>query len=257
MPRLEILLQFIVPLTFLAIWALTSLLNRDAQPLPPRPGRGPVPDAWRPGALPPTRGDSISQPRHQGSGRLASPLAERPTGARWAGAQGQGRPGLPGRGVGPDDGIVIIESDTRGPSQPGSQFPPSGAVSTRGARGAAARRGTSRGRSVSGAAPAKSVESERPRALTGLVSQSLSQKKARPLEIAPLATPITPISSTPLTQSSAGPTTVQTAGALLRPALTGTELRAMFASPNKLREVALLTEILQPPVALRGRRRSS
>ena len=38
--RLEFLLQFIVPLTFLAIWALTSLLNRDAQPLPPRPGAG-------------------------------------------------------------------------------------------------------------------------------------------------------------------------------------------------------------------------
>ena len=45
--RFEILIQFIVPLTFLAIWALTSLLNRDAQPLPPRPGRAPAPGGPR------------------------------------------------------------------------------------------------------------------------------------------------------------------------------------------------------------------
>jgi len=48
------LFQFIVPLTFLAIWALTSLLNRDAQPLPPRPMRPPAPPGPRPqgGAMP-------------------------------------------------------------------------------------------------------------------------------------------------------------------------------------------------------------
>ena len=46
--RFEVLIQFIVPLTFLAIWALTSILNRDAQPLPPRPGRPPGPGGMRP-----------------------------------------------------------------------------------------------------------------------------------------------------------------------------------------------------------------
>ena len=35
--RIANLFQFIVPLTFLAIWAPTSLLNREAQPLPPGP----------------------------------------------------------------------------------------------------------------------------------------------------------------------------------------------------------------------------
>jgi hypothetical protein len=39
------------------------------------------------------------------------------------------------------------------------------------------------------------------------------------------------------------------------PALTSGDLRAMFASPSKLREVALLTELLQRPVALRPPRR--
>ena len=59
--RLDILLQFIVPLTFLAIWALTSLLNREAQPLPPRPGRSPVPGGPRPGMGAPMagRGDPV------------------------------------------------------------------------------------------------------------------------------------------------------------------------------------------------------
>ena len=49
MPHIDNLFQFIVPLTFLAIWALTSLFNREAPPLPQRMGRpqppgGPGPD---------------------------------------------------------------------------------------------------------------------------------------------------------------------------------------------------------------------
>jgi hypothetical protein len=86
------------------------------------------------------------------------------------------------------------------------------------------------------------------------VSQSLAQKKARPLEITPLSTPITPISS-PLTQTSVGSAIEHPGAYQLHPALTSRELRAMLASPTKLREVALLTELLQPPLALRPRRR--
>ena len=36
--RLHDLMQVIVPLTFLAIWALTSLLNREEKPPARRPG---------------------------------------------------------------------------------------------------------------------------------------------------------------------------------------------------------------------------
>ena len=39
------------------------------------------------------------------------------------------------------------------------------------------------------------------------------------------------------------------------PAFTGESLRNMLASTAKLREVALLTELLQPPIALRHTRR--
>ena len=45
--HLDNLFQFIVPLTFLAIWALTSLFNREAQPLPPRGGAAEPPRTGR------------------------------------------------------------------------------------------------------------------------------------------------------------------------------------------------------------------
>ena len=77
--KLEILLQFIVPLTFLAIWALTSLLNRDAQPLPPRPNRGLGPGDSGPGLSSVRRSDLTGPPRYQGAGRLPSSAAERPS----------------------------------------------------------------------------------------------------------------------------------------------------------------------------------
>ena len=41
-------MQIIISLAILALWALTSLLSRDAQPLPPRPVRGRSPEGPRP-----------------------------------------------------------------------------------------------------------------------------------------------------------------------------------------------------------------
>jgi hypothetical protein len=51
------LIRAVVPLTFLAIWALTSLFNREAKPLPPRGGTmggplGPYAQPPRPQAAP-------------------------------------------------------------------------------------------------------------------------------------------------------------------------------------------------------------
>jgi hypothetical protein len=102
------------------------------------------------------------------------------------------------------------------------------------------------------------MESERPRALTGLVGQSLSQKKARPLDTAPLSSQIAPISSSLLTSASQtpAPEVARTAAKPDEPSLSINELRAMLASPKRLREVALLGELLQPPVSLRAPRRT-
>ena len=40
--------QILISLGILALWALTSLLSRDAQPLPPRPARDRPNDRNRP-----------------------------------------------------------------------------------------------------------------------------------------------------------------------------------------------------------------
>jgi hypothetical protein len=151
---------------------------------------------------------------------------------------------------------VILESEVRGsPLSPVSAgFSPSAAASARTARGAPARRGALRGRSAPTPASLKPVETERPRALTGLVSQSLGPKKAQHLEIAPLASPLTPLSA-PLTKMSMGTSQEHPRPQPSHPALTSGDLRAMFASPTKLREVAFLTELLQRPLALRPPRR--
>ncbi len=259
--KLEFLLQFIIPLTFLAIWALTSLLNRDAQPLPPRPGAGRVPGSGpgRPGGgggfSPSSRADLTGAGRATAASRPAGTPTERPVPARWSTAPVQGRTesGLSrGSGV-PDDGIVILESQNRSPQT--SSFSPSSAASSRSAsRGTApaTRRASSRGRSTSPPS-IKPMEPERPRALTGLVGQSMAQKRNKPLELTPLSTPMSPLSS-PLTQVSAAEPARDT-GRTPTPALSSNALCAMLASPTRLREVALLGELLQPPVSLRGRRR--
>ncbi|MHB1558982.1 MAG: hypothetical protein ACYC61_16145, partial [Isosphaeraceae bacterium] len=84
---------------------------------------------------------------------------------------------------------------------------------------------------------------------------SLGQKQGKALEIVPLATPVTSIASTlsSTSQSSTSPEAHDARPA--RPSLSADELRPMLASPGKLREAALLAELLQPPVALRPPRR--
>ncbi len=250
--KTELLLQFIVPLTFLAIWALTSLLNRDAQPLPPRPGRAPGAGGGpRPGMGAPLvgRGEPAGSSRSQGASRPAAPAAERSAPARWAAPPAQARSLEAGRSGGPDEGIVILESETRTSQGSTSSFSPSSAATARAARSTASRRSAARGRAPQAASP-KSIESERPRVLTGLVSQPLGPKKGRTLEIVPLSTPITPLGS-PLTQQTT-PNLPHATTNKPRPTLTSSDLRTMLASPAKLREIALLGELLQPPVALRG-----
>ena len=77
------LLQFIVLLSIRALWALTSLLSREAQPLPPRPARGPGPGGPRPG-LPMNPGGSMAPSRTAGpTDRLPATSLERRPPARW------------------------------------------------------------------------------------------------------------------------------------------------------------------------------
>jgi hypothetical protein len=87
-----------------------------------------------------------------------------------------------------------------------------------------------------------------------MVNQSLALRKARPLEITPLSAPIAGLSRS-LADASAVSETRSRPARDGRPTLTGGEVRGLLAAPGKIREVVLLTEILQPPVALRRARR--
>ncbi len=151
-----------------------------------------------------------------------------------------------------DDGIVILEPDARSRNQPASSAS-AATTGSRSPRPAQARRGT-RGRSPSTPSPTKSVEAARPRALTSFVAQSMAQKKNRPLEIAPLSSPLAPINS-PLHDATSAATTLDPAKTpTALPAVNAGELLELLAKPTRMRATFLLSEILQPPIALRRRR---
>ncbi len=255
--RIEIF-QFIVPLAFLAIWALTALLNRDAQHLPPRPSGGISPDGFpRVGGTAGRIGSSasVSGPaRYMGAADRAPGLADLKPAARWTApvVPARARPG-PGGGAErrnrPEDGVVILDDEPRGSSS-GSG---SAAFSSRGNRAQSNKRG-SRGRPATQVAPPRSAEPGKSRALSGLVNHSLAERKTGRLEIAPLASPLVPI-DLPLAQSVSSSVTGATARNQPVPAVTGAEVRSRLATADQLREIALLSEILQPPLSLRAPRR--
>ncbi len=221
MLRMNSLLQFIVPLTFLAIWALTSLFNREAQPLPPRTGRVPNPPGPRPG------GGLTSSPRPPEPRREPS---DRELNMRWTNANG-------GRGpIRPDDAILIIEAEPRRP--PVNSGPRS--VTAPPKRPARPRQ-----------AP---VPPERPEPPTHHVlhptSGGLPHQMGHPLDVH-----IQGSSHVPLNRASQDLTKTtplnEIPRALTRPGAISFDARAALVSPSKIREAFILNELLQPPVAVR------
>ena len=195
------MIQILISLGILLLWALTSLLSRETQPLPPRSPRarpmgGPAPS---PSRFP----ESDARPARSLLGAGATP-APAPTSAR-------------------------------------------------GSRSSSRRGG--RGRPATGATAARTAEPEKGRRLSSQINLSMSQAANRPLEITPLEIPLSSLTSTltPLgTRASLEPRAGRTSASALDP----TSVRAMLGSPAKLREAAILTEILKPPVSLRSSRRS-
>lgn len=257
--RFEILIQFIVPLMFLAIWALTSLLNRDAQPLPPRPGRppgagGPRPLNRLPSQQPETRSPALGSPRQAPA---PSPQAAEQTmwpGATTARERAVQRP--PRKNM--DDAIVYLENEpvrrvTTTPTA--SQGTAAGAsLGARLPRATEQRKGTrSRPATTSVASGQGKPEPKTHRALSDQVNQSMALQRNKPLEITPLFTSLAPL-SLPLSQASVAPQVQQERGTANPVTLSGLDIRKMLSSPGKLREFALLTEVLQPPVSLRPRK---
>ena len=119
-PAMNILIQFLVPLAIMAMWALTSLLNREAQPLPTR-GPAPNPGPGRANGPGGGRGEPVNASRFQPP---ASSMGDRTQSQRWPEVTPQARPGALRVGA-TDDGIMIIGSDNRGNRAQSSTGPPS------------------------------------------------------------------------------------------------------------------------------------
>ncbi len=79
-------------------------------------------------------------------------------------------------------------------------------------------------------------------------------KQGKPLSITPLTSQFVPIAS-PLSSASHSMLAETSTGRPAQPSMTAEQVRSLIATPGKLREVALLGELLQPPVALRPTRR--
>lgn len=223
-------IQYIVPLTFLAIWALASLFNREAQPLPPRVGNGrePRPDGPRPGlntsvatGRPPDRILDRRDAEPTSAGLRPSP-ADRVATAR------------PTRSL--DEGIVVLESDPRRASPPAAVRP----------AGSVPRRVAGRGRAVADAA-AKRTEPPVARALTAELSRSHTPLLDQPESLKRLA------QTTLVVPDRGGLSAGATAHsrAMDSPSMTAEALQAVTRSPERLREAFIAAEVLfRPPLSL-------
>jgi hypothetical protein len=235
--HIENMFQFIVPLIFVAIWALTAIFNREAQPLPPRPGRPPGP---RPGGgIGPPR---ELEPRAEGLTREAPLRWSSPPAAAPAAPGGltRGRP-FGGR----DEEILIIRSEPAPPRTPGARSP-GGSPSTR-------RAGRSR---PAPSPPPQRSEAARPRGTLGApLAQNVPLSIAQPAELGPLASPLSALAPEGTIQSvtAAQPTAPAARSSSSPPSQPAIELGLLTVSPARLREAFVLSELLQPPLALRRR----
>jgi hypothetical protein len=231
MPHIDNLFQFIVPLTFLAIWALTSLFNREAPPLPQRMGRPQPPGG--PGSGP-------------GGAILRSEALNRDPSLRWAPPAASDRPVVRRHTGRPDDEILIIEEARR----PAAQSPANTAATRPGAGG-----GTRRVSRPRPAAPpaTKRPEPAAPRTLGGaLTSSDAMTPMARHLDLNPLSLPVSPLQASD--PRDLARTVSEPARQATRPALVWDDYKLLVSTPSKLREAVLVSEILQPPLSLRHRR---
>ena len=218
-PNWDPLIKAIVPLSFMAIWALTSLFNRESK----------------------SRAATTATPRPSPGGSVTRPRPGDPT-LRWSSANNQAsstRLSPPRSAPRPndDDEIVILSSSSITRDRSKANQPSASGTTRR----------PSKGKPV---VPERRVESSTPRKKLAGVTQNVNQHMtASTIEMTPLASMPSMTEMSPLGLSgtpslpAAGP-----AGSPLGFAAT------ILADPARIREVFLLNEIMLPPVSRRTRR---
>jgi hypothetical protein len=247
------MIQILISLAILALWALTSLLSRDSQPLPPRTTRARGPDGPRPAPSFARNEPGPANLSRATGDRASGVLTDSRLGARPLDSN-QATSRAPKRVLTLNDDVRILDSDLRAARGNASQPAASSAGAARGARKEPRR--SARGRSTTSPSPGKPVEASRQRALTSQVNQSMALAMGRPFEGTQLEAPLAALSSslTPLGYRSAA---IEQDPEALAPGrgMDVEAVRAMLASPKRLREVAFLSELLKPPPGLRPRGR--
>ena len=208
------LIRAIVPLTFLAIWAITSLFNRESKTAPPA----------RSTTNPPGFGPRPGEPAM----RWSPPANPRPG----------GQPATARRVPMGDDDIMVIPSDGSRGGRATPIKPTTSLLNRRGTKGRPA------------AAPVTRAEPVSTRTKLAGVSQNVNQHLTSvSIDMAPLTA--MPASATSMSMSLA---TAPSVAAVAYHAPLVTLLSAALADPVRLREAIIISEILQPPLALRGKR---
>jgi hypothetical protein len=220
--KIESLYPYIVPLTFLGIWALTWLFNGDSQQLPRRV-RGPMTPATGQGGS----SSSSSTAPYRAEPRF-DPLP-RPSSAP------RPRPQLPPGSRPPvrkDPDILIIDSDKRS-AKPASRRAPNTLERPSATAGLSGLEPTARSLINELKRPATSpnrldrmVLPESPFTRPSPLSSTVADRSA-------LARPMTPLSDAPIR------------------AATVDQIRNLLRSPQHLRETIALNAILSPPIAAR------
>lgn len=215
----EALVRLLVPLSFMAIWALTSLFNRESKSSPARPSlnRRPSPNPQR--TEPTLRFGSQSPAALKSEAEIRAKRAAQTS-----------RPAVT------SDGIVVLSSseDRRGKRNSGQA--PSSSKSNRSGR-------SSNIRPLE--APQKQTK------LAG-VSQNVSQHSINTnLNVPLLLSPDQPLLGAPSTATQSSPR--GSSDDASSPRRDG--VMASLMDPARLREAFLINEILRPPVALRHQKR--
>lgn len=274
----DLLIQFIVPLTFLAIWALTSILNRDGQPLPQRPQRpgGPRPDPAEEARRRRERARAAAERSWEGAGERPSPAGpprpepRRPSPPPIPNAADGGRPrpqrparpapsqtvpaGFDGAGVfvkpdevvflDPATGRRLMSSPIDGERPADASKPPS----------PPRRRKPDRQRASTEKAK-RPPESETRRALSDHVGRLMTDlRQSQSLELQPLASKLEGL-TTNLSQSvSLMDQQPLDEESIDSPIFDAHAIQDLLAERDKLREITVLSEVLRPPVSIRRMR---
>lgn len=214
--NLEALVRLLVPLSFMAIWALTSLFNRESKITPVKPSinRRPTPTPQRTEPSLRFGSQTPTSIRSEAEIRAKRALQTRPSTA--------------------SDGIVVLSSSDDRKGKRSSNPAPSGSKGGRSNR----------------ASNIRPLDAPQKQAKLAGVTQNVSQHSINtnlnvPLQISPdqsiLGSPV----SAP--QSAKQPVAADRVHA------DRDGLRETLADPSRLRQAFLLNEILQPPVSMRRR----